>query len=215
MASRDLYRLVWTLCLPTLTRTPMTESSPGISNLWSHCLHKGPGATFSRTLLQGDPFSQPNPTAHVCMCPQVRMHVSTCQKGVGKDPLEERQAWGYRKLAAAHAWLFPHGEHRLAGCFICVYLSVFLPCSIFSCVCLSAVTCSWLEPAVQRQTQPASFSRGQACTRENAAKAASGPRSTSQFAFLQPTHVSNYIFACSQRSLVAGPPFVLHSDIVG
>lgn len=148
----------------------MTESSPGISNLWSHCLHRGAGATLSRTVLQGDPFSQPNPKAHVCMCAQVHMRMSTCQKVVGREGEKggeealERTFWRRGKPGATGNWL-PHilvcshkESHRLAGYFICVYLSVFLSCSIFSCVCLSAVTCSWLEPAVQRQTQPASFS---------------------------------------------------------
>lgn len=95
---------------------PMTESSPGISNLWSHCLHRVPGATLSRTVLQGDPFSQPNPTAHVCTVSHVYEYMPK-RGGEGgreggrgsprKDLLEERQAWSYRKLAASHPCLFP------------------------------------------------------------------------------------------------------------
>lgn len=107
-ASHALYRRVWTPGLPTLTTASTAESSPGMSNLWSHCLHRGAGATLFRTVLQGDPFSQANPTAHVCTCPQVRMRLSTCQKVVGKEGergglgqalLQERQAQSYRKPA--------------------------------------------------------------------------------------------------------------------
>lgn len=76
---------------PCSLQLPRTESSPGISNLWNHCLHRGMGATLSRTVLQGDPFSQPNPRAHVCMRPQlicIQVHAKRWWEG-GR----ERKSW--------------------------------------------------------------------------------------------------------------------------
>lgn len=78
----------------------------------------------------------------------------------GKGDLAERKTSPRAAgTCLSHNLVCSHKESlRLAGYFICVYLSVFLSCSIFAYVCFSAVTCSWLEPVVQRQTQPASFS---------------------------------------------------------
>lgn len=204
------------------------DSSPGISNLWrnpaaSHHLHRGaqphsPGLCSKKSLSpNSDPTLPPGACERVSTDPDAHAYLP---KGDRKGEEEALEGTCWRRELKEPGCLMALSVPIRRAIALQAVLSVFICLS--SCLAPSShVSVSQsshaprLEPAVQRQTQPASFSGGQACTRENPAKAAPGPHSTSQFAFLQPTHVSNYIPACSQRSLVAGPPFVLHSDIVG